>query len=546
MSNPLSAAVISKETDLTSIVPSVATSNAATVGDFVWGPVESVQLISNEDELKDLFGKPTDRNYKDFMSAANFLAYSNGLRLVRVVDDATAKNATASKTAGLTGQLIKNADTYLTTTFSSALFAAKYPGDLGNSLTVAFADNTGYNAVNSSGAPVWPYTKLFSSAPATNEFHIVVIDADGKISGTAGTVLETFEYVSSVTTAKSFDGSSSYAKTKIANSSQWIYIGNMSLLTGVSAGVTLAGGTIGSAITESDRIRGFQLFTDKEQQDISIVFASGGAATVNKWIIDNIAEVRKDSVACVSPLESDVVGQATTTAALTATKSTRTGYGSSSYAFMDSAYKLQYDRYNDTNRWVPLNGDIAGLFARTDSEFDPWFSPAGVNRGRIKNVIRFSVPQNQAYRDELYKVGINPVTVFPNEGPVLYGDKTLLTRPSAFNFVNVRRLFLTIEKQIEAVSKYLLFEQNDDYSRRTFKNTVEPFLRDVQGRRGIEDFRVVCDASNNTAEVINRGEFVGTIYVKPIKSIQWITLNFVAVRSGVSFDEIVQTDSNLG
>jgi phage tail sheath protein FI len=219
--------------------------------------------------------------------------------------------------------------------------------------------------------------------------------------------------------------------------------------------------------------------------------------------------------------------------------STRNSYGSSSYMVMDSGYKYQYDKYNDVYRWVPLNGDIAGLAVRTDVERDPWFSPAGFNRGAIKNVIKLAWNPAKADRDELYKVGINPVVTFPGEGTVLYGDKTLLSRPSAFDRINVRRLFIVLEKSIARAARSTLFEFNDEFARSQFVNLIEPFLRDVQGRRGIYDFRVVCDTTNNTPEVIDRNEFVGDIYIKPARSINFIQLNFVAVRTGVSFQEVV-------
>ena len=206
---------------------------------------------------------------------------------------------------------------------------------------------------------------------------------------------------------------------------------------------------------------------------------------------------------------------------------------------MDSGYKYQYDKYNDVYRWVPLNGDIAGLTVRTDNERDPWFSPAGFNRGAIKNVVKLAYNPSKNDRDILYKVGVNSVVTFPGEGTVLYGDKTLLSRPSAFDRINVRRLFIVLEKSVARAARTTMFEFNDEFTRSQFVNLVEPLLRDVQGRRGIFDFRVVCDTTNNTSEVIDRNEFVGDIYIKPARSINFIQLNFVAVRTGVTFQEVV-------
>jgi phage tail sheath protein FI len=217
----------------------------------------------------------------------------------------------------------------------------------------------------------------------------------------------------------------------------------------------------------------------------------------------------------------------------------RNTLGSSSYAFLDGNWKYQYDKYNDVYRWVPFNGDVAGLVVRSTDERDAWWSPAGFNRGQIKNVVKTAWSPSKTFRDELYKNGVNPILTFPGEGTILFGDKTLLAKPSAFDRINVRRLFIVLEKAIATAAKYSLFEFNDQFTRSQFRNLVEPFLRDVQGRRGIYDFRVVCDESNNTGEVIDRNEFIGDIYIKPARSINFIQLNFVAVRTGVDFSEVV-------
>ena len=212
---------------------------------------------------------------------------------------------------------------------------------------------------------------------------------------------------------------------------------------------------------------------------------------------------------------------------------------STSYAVLDSGWKYQYDKYNDKYRWIPLNADVAGLCARTDAIADPWFSPGGLNRGQIKNVVKLAYSPDKTDRDTLYKKGVNPVVAFPGEGTVLFGDKTLLAKPSAFDRINVRRLFIVLEKAIATAAKYQLFEFNDAFTRAQFRNLVEPFLRDIKGRRGIYDFRVICDETNNTGEVIDRNEFVADIYIKPARSINFISLNFIATRTGVAFEEIV-------
>jgi phage tail sheath protein FI len=288
---------------------------------------------------------------------------------------------------------------------------------------------------------------------------------------------------------------------------------------------------------------GYDMFKSSEDIDISLVLqgkatGTNDGAQLGSYIINNVVESRKDCVAFLSPSRAAVVAKSDGSE-VDNSITFRNNLPSTSYAVLDSGYKYQYDKFNDVYRYIPLNGDVAGLCVRTDDTRDPWFSPAGFNRGNIKNVIKLAYNPNRAQRDQLYKNGINPVVTFPGEGTVLFGDKTLLSKPSAFDRINVRRLFNILEKAISTAAKFTLFEFNDEFTRSQFKNLVEPFLRDVQGRRGIYDFKVVCDETNNTSEVIDRNEFVGDIYIKPAKSINYIQLNFVAVRSGVEFSEIV-------
>jgi hypothetical protein len=293
----------------------------------------------------------------------------------------------------------------------------------------------------------------------------------------------------------------------------------------------------------ADIIRAYDLFSSAEDVDVSLILAGKSRGGTNgeqlaNYLIDNIAESRKDCVVFVSPDRDDVVRVTDGTEEARIVEY-RNSLRSTSYAVLDSGYKYQYDKYNDLYRWVPLNGDTAGLCVRTDDTRDPWWSPAGFNRGQIKNILKLSFNPNKAERDVLYKAGVNPVVAFPGQGTILFGDKTLLAKPSAFDRVNVRRLFIVLEKAIATAAKYSLFEFNDDFTRAQFRSLVEPFLRDVQGRRGIYDFQVVCDSTNNTGEVVDRNEFVGDIYIKPAKSINFIQLNFVAVRTGVEFSEVV-------
>jgi phage tail sheath protein FI len=388
----------------------------------------------------------------------------------------------------------------------------------------------------------WAHYLNVDGAPATGNAHIVVVDEDGGISGTANTILEVYSNVSTTDGVTNDQGASVYYKDVINERSNYIWATGASLADGANY-VSFTNGSNGTSGTESNiplsrLARGIDLYQNAEEIDISLVLAGKANTTVANYIIDNIAEVRRDCVVFVSPERGDVVEQSLG-AELAQVIGFENGLTQSSYAVMDSGYKYQYDKYNDKFRYVPLNGDIAGLCVRTDDTRDPWYSPAGYNRGIIKNVVKLAYNPKKGERDQLYKAGVNPVITQSGQGTLLFGDKTLLPGPSAFDRINVRRLFIVLEKAIATAAKYSLFEFNDEFTRAQFRNLVEPFLRDVQGRRGIYDFRVVCDGSNNTGEVIDRNEFVGDIYIKPAKSINFIQLNFVAVRTGVEFEEIV-------
>jgi len=478
--------------------------------------------------------------------------------------------AVATATVTTAGLKIINGETYNTSFVNGAgvvgAFAAKYPGAAGNSLKVSMADSATYAA--------WAYKAEFDSAPNTStyaaaenpsspttpvdELHIIVIDEDGVFTGTPGTVLEKFAFVSKASDAKKSDGTNNYYKNVVNSRSEYIWwmdhpagvIGTTNWGS-VAAGATfkvlsaaltysMDGGTDDFAVTDGELQTAYALFNNAELYDISLVLAGKASTTVANYIISNVCETRLDCVAFISPQDissgDPIIGSTSTQA--TAIVAYRDLLPSTSYAVLDSGYKYQYDRYNDVYRFIPLNGDVAGLCARTDYTNDPWFSPGGLNRGQIKNVVRLAFNPNKTSRDTLYKSGVNPVVTFPGEGTVLFGDKTLLAKPSAFDRINVRRLFIVMEKAIATAAKFQLFEFNDGFTRAQFKNLVEPFLRDVQGRRGITDFVVKCDESNNTGEVIDRNEFVADIFVKPNRSINFITLNFVAARSAINFSEI--------
>jgi|694.fasta_scaffold00188_17 phage tail sheath protein FI len=634
MAFQLSPGVNVSEIDLTTIVPSVATSIGAFAGPFAWGPVGEVTTISDESRLADRFGKPDSTNYEYWFSAANFLAYSNNLKVVRAANTTSTLNSSANGS----GVLIKNesdyAENWSTSNTTLGPMTAKWAGALGNSLRVsvcassqAFSSNltvtdslktnvvtSGATVINVQGnanaaanlqsgdlisvdggttyirvasvnataivtatAPgaveegkailrKWQYADNFGVAPATSDFvssaggsgdemHIIVIDEDGKFSnGVANTVLEKFSFVSKAFDAKFGDGSTNYYVNVLNDRSRYVWwtshVPGNSNWGSLSAGTTFDGanglrnpfyasmtGGADGTIGNSQIVTAYDYFANPDSIDISLIVSGPGNATIATHLISNIAEVRKDCMVFLSPTKASVVDNAgSESASVTAYRDTLT---SSSYAVIDSGYKYQYDKYNDVYRWVPLNGDIAGTCARTDLERDPWFSPGGFNRGQIKNVIKLSWNPTKAERDDLYVKGINPVSTFQGEGTVLFGDKTMLSRPSVFDRINVRRLFIVLEKAIARAARSSLFEFNDQFTRAQFVNLVEPYLRDVQGRRGITDFRVVCDESNNTGEVIDRNEFVGDIYIKPARSINFIQLNFVAVRTGVSFEEVV-------
>jgi phage tail sheath protein FI len=573
----VSPGVNTSEIDLTTAVPAVGTSTGGTVGFFRWGPANTVIQVTSESDLVQKFFAPDSNTAASFLSAANFLSYGNDLRVVRVCSATTDKsnNATSNSSHNIT---VMNDEEYFINNYGGAnanvAFCARYPGSLGNSLRVSVcASEATFDS--------WLFAPYFDGAPNTSNFvtsktgnsllkdemHIIVVDEDGTITGTANTVLERFSNLSKCSDAKGDDGASIYYKEVLYRNSKWVHwLGHApgsnaanswgqtvaaAAATGtplhspVIADYSFVNGADGTP-SQADFVNMIDLFTNKEKIDVSLLFAgdcgvssnSSISSTVvaNKYL--NVADGRKDAVAFISPPYANSV---TSTAKSTDVVNFRNGSGllDTSYGVMDSGWKYQYDKYNDVYRWIPLNSDVAGLCVRTDLQRDPWFSPAGLNRGQIRNLVKLSFNPTQAERDTLYKAGVNPVVSFPGEGTVLFGDKTLQGRPSAFDRINVRRLFIVLEKAISAAARSSLFEFNDEFTRSQFVALVEPFLRDVQGRRGIYDFRVVCDETNNTPAVIDRNEFVGDIYIKPARSVNFIQLNFVAVRSGVAFDEIV-------
>ena len=410
----------------------------------------------------------------------------------------------------------------------------------------------------------WQYYDLVDGAPGTSDYvstrsgsndemHVVVVDEDGGITGTAGEVLEVYERVSKASDAKNPQGDTNYYPDVIYNQSEYIYwmdhnssgsnwgsAASGTTFTAVTAvfARSLTGGVNGSAVTTAELKTAYEKYNDADTVDANLIIGGKGDATHVDNLI-TIAENRKDAIVFVSPERADVVNVTNSTTQTSNVKGFFDSIRSSSYVVFDSGYKYTYDKYNDLFRYVPLNGDIAGLAARTDLIADTWFSPAGFNRGVIRGAVKLAYNPTKEQRDELYRARINPVVTLPGQGTLLFGDRTGLTKPSAFDRINVRRLFITLEKAISTASKFQLFEFNDEFTRAQFRNIVEPFLRDVQGRRGVTDFLVTCDSSNNTADVIDRNEFRADIFVKPNRSINFIQLQFVATRSGVAFEEVV-------
>jgi phage tail sheath protein FI len=567
------------EIDLTTVVPNVATSIGAIGGGFQWGPVLERTRITTENSLREIFGKPNDDTAEYFLTAANYLAYSNNLLVVRNVGT-SAKNAVVGDTDAGTAANVNNATDYDSDTFTDQLFVAKYPGALGNSLKAIVVDGVGWATLSAIALAARTVDQAamianFDRAPGTStdvgnaggsldEMHVLVIDEDGLWTGTPGEVLEKHAFVSKASDAKRIDGSSNYIVNVLRNESKYIWLGLVTQLTattvdsnthagqpkasttfnrinGASQTLQMPGGslTLGvddNVLTDGELQAAYNLYVTPEVGDITLVMAGPASTVTGRWIVDNIASVRKDCVAFVSPAKASVVNAGTAQVANLTTDNT--ALGSSSYAVMDSAWKYQYDRYNDVFRYVPMNGDMAGLCARTDFTNDAWWSPAGMNRGLIKNIVKLSWEATKADRDTMYPISINPVITQRGTGVLLFGDKTMQTVPSAFDRINVRRLFIVLEKAISIAAKAMLFEFNDEFTRSQFVNMVTPFLREVQGRRGVTDFKVVCDSSNNTGQVIDTNNFVGDIYIIPARSINFIQLNFIAARTDVSFSEI--------
>lgn len=566
---PTSPGVYSQEVDLTTGVPAVSVSTGAIVGAFNWGPVLEITEVTSGVQLATKFGQPDSNTANSFFTAWNFLQYSTDLKTVRSLG-AGSKNATANGA----GALIMNSTDYFNNVYSTTQtnsFTARYAGALGNSLEVVVFANTitwSANAANTAD-PNYTFANQFNFAPNTSpyvstvtngavtgdELHIVVIDRLGRITGQANTILEVFPSCSRLIDSQSPTGVSNYYKSVLWQNSKYVYntgipaanvvLWNMSVAaanglnlqanTDASPNLALLTGGLDGTVSAANTVTAQALFADPVQADISLFMLADGGQTEAQNMIA-IANQRKDFVVFASPPLANTLNPAGPVAPI---NNYYNGLTRSSYVVADTGWKYQYDQFNNVYRWVPLNGDIAGLCAQTDNTNDPWWSPAGLRRGQIQNSIKLAYNPSLADRNSLYQNAINPVVTFPGEGTMLFGDKTFLNYASAFDHINVRRLFIVLEKTITKASRAQLFEFNDSFTQAQFVNLVTPFLRSVQGRRGITNFKVVCDDTNNTPSVVNGNQFVGDIYIVPNKSINYILLHFVAVDSGVSFSSIV-------
>ncbi|MFA7408417.1 MAG: phage tail sheath C-terminal domain-containing protein [Anaerolineaceae bacterium] len=593
----VSPSVNVREVDLTAVIPAIGNSPGAIAGVFRWGPVNERVLINSEQALANRFGEPTSFNAETFFTAADYLAYSNALYVVRVASEHAYNAGTGYE------QILSEEEAQA---FDSEEFIAKYPGEIGNELEISYAasnaamesvfsdftvtvgSNTGITTsdiiqvgdtirvgspstgfqnlsvssitsdtdantaittyelgftrrfflgediVAGTATRLWKYAQYFQPLQDASSVHVVV--------ARNGEILDLFENLSTNPNSKLDDGTSNYYRSVINQRSNWIYAAGGSILaTGSPVYKSFSDGTDGYGESTPEIagavMQGYDHFANAEEVDISFILQ--GKANINSnlpnYIISNILDKRMDAVLFISPRLEDVVTPSNPQAKMNGVLDFRATIQNSSYWFMDSGYKYRYDKYNDVYRWVPLNGDIAGLASR----IEPWESPAGYRRGMIRNVVKLAFNPTKEIRDQLYGKDINPVFHQVGQGALLFGDKTGLGLASAFNRINVRRLFIVMEKAIATTSRQFLFDFNDEFTQAQFKNMVEPFLRDIQGRRGIIDFRVVSDGTVNTPDVIDRNEFRANIFVKPARTISYISLVFIATRTNTDFEELV-------
>lgn len=563
----LSPGVQTREIDLSTSIPAVATSLGGTVGRFTWGPAFEPYLCTSEADLVSVFGQPTNDTYPAFLSSAAFLKYANSLQVVRVVDSGAMNAAPSGNVTQITGS--EDFETQLDSGTLTEGFYARYPGLYGNGISVETHDGTATWGD-------WQYAGAFDVQPdsGNNEMAVVVV-VDGE-------VVERY-LVGLAQGDKNSDGGNIWAMDVINPRSKLIWVNTANVTNTAAQSVAFSGGIAVSAgvpahcddgsgddqatceaagntwvlevdagtVGANEYMQGWDVLANADEINISLAIGGGisnensaQVSIVSKYIIETIAEIRKDCIAIISPPKETVVNVGGATNAVNNVIAWRTDVAfnsASSYGTLDGNYKYVYDVYSDTYRWIGFSGDVAGLMAHTDSVRDAWWSPGGLNRGQIKGVVKLAYQPTLAHRDQLYMLpnGINPIVTFPGQGTVLWGDRTLLTKPSAFDRINVRRLFIILEKAISISAKYFLFEFNNEFTRKNFLNMVNPYLEGIKARQGMYDFYVQCDAENNTPEVIDSNQFIASIFLKPSKSINFITLNFVATKTGVDFAEVV-------
>lgn len=564
-----------KEIDITGVVPGNSSSTGAYVGKFAWGPANEPTLVSNEAGLVSAFGSPTvlnDSATLDYLSAGQFLKYGSSLFVSRAVNAADLNAVAAS-----TGVQVENENDWDNTKsgLASNKFVAKYPGSAGNSLSIEICPwSTGDSTYDA-----WTYASYFDGAPRKSSYvdarwgntadsggdeaHVIVVDEDGLFTGTPGTVLETFSFVSFATDAKTDVGSTNYILDVLDNQSQYVW---GAAITGDFSGAGVSAANFDSVGTSNHSVvthsfsngisdtnypsvssiaTAWDDYEDPDLYQVDFLIAGGQASQADQVSVVNdlvatAGTLRKDCVVITSPNREAVVGQ-TPSAAVTASIATADLFNASSYLVVDNNYLKVYDKFNDQYEYIPAASSTAGIMAATDRDAAPWFSPAGQRRGQYLGVTGLAYNADKAQRDLLYRAGLNPVVNLPGQGILLFGDKTKLGRPSAFDRINVRRLFLAVERAVKGAAANVMFEFNDEFTRAEFVNIIEPFLREIKGRRGITDFRVVCDETNNTSAIIDNNQFVASVFIQPARSINFVTLNFVATRTGVSFDEVVGT-----
>ena len=578
----MSPSITVREFDLTGVAPNVETSLTGMVGRFKWGPVNDPVLLGNEDDLAQTFGTPDDDFAVDYFSATQFLKYSGNLYINRQISQGNVAVGDSAFNAAIDGASVQVMnEIHFEQQDIDLMWLAKWPGDMGNSLSV----KTFSRAAGSSDSQHlqswrnWDYADRFDDLPGTSvwadnlagpvtndEMHIVIIDSDGGLTGTKNTVLETFSYVSVAKGAKTADGGDNFTKSVINQGSEYIWFGEFdsadpstaiggnwgtkpqrgvatdyATATVASGSWAMSAGKDGAALDVGDYKLGFDNFRMVDEIDVQMLIVPGmnladDQVEIVSYVNSIAALTRKDCVAVTSPNRAAVVNNYD---AVDDTLATTDRFPSSSYLIVDNNYLKTYDKYNDQWIYIPAASTTCGIMALTDYNYGPWWSPAGERRGEYFGVSNLAYSPNKLERDSLYKKNVNPIVQFAGRGILLFGDKTKLSRPSAFDRINVRRLFLALEKSISQASRNFLFEFNDEFTRAEFVAIVEPLLREVQSKRGIYDYHVQCDELNNTPEVIDRNEMVATMFIKPARSINYITLNFVATRTGLDFDEVV-------